>query len=190
MKPPELKTWQSILLGMVLGAILLAAVILVSLPDRMTPIKILPTSTASLLQVHVIGAVKAPGVVRVPVDSRIQDVLLSAGGAQDNADLAQLNLAAIVTDGQKISVPLIGENPEFVGMKSVEKGSDSSSLIALNSASQKELEKLPGIGEEKAKAIVAEREKRGGFHSINELKEISGITQNIFDQIRPFLYLD
>jgi competence protein ComEA len=190
MKPPELKTWQSILLGMILGAVILAAALLVSLPDRMTPIIQLPTSTVSLLQVYVVGAVKSPGVVQVPVDSRIQDVLNAADGVNDNADLGQLNLAAVVGDGQKIYVPVPGEIPNQTGTEYASNTKDDSFHISLNSASQKELEKLPGIGEEKAKAIIAEREKRGRFQSIDDLMDIPGITQKIFIQIRPYLYLD
>ncbi|HEX7557491.1 MAG TPA: hypothetical protein VF338_12755, partial [Leptolinea sp.] len=77
MKPSELKTWQSITLGILVGAVAIAAIILISLPDRMTPLVILPTSSPPLMQIYITGAVKSPGVVFLSPDKRIQDALLA-----------------------------------------------------------------------------------------------------------------
>jgi competence protein ComEA len=190
MKQSELKTWQSLIFGIIIGAVILAAIFIISLPDRMTPLIILPTVTFSPFQVYVVGAVKIPGVVQLSRNSRIQDAINASGGVLDDADLAQLNLAALVTDGQKIFVPKIGDPKIQESMTNSVPNSTEKTFISLNSANQKDLEKLPGIGEEKAKAIIIEREKRGRFQSIDELSEISGITQNLINQIRPFLYID
>ena len=190
MKLPELNTWQSILLGIVTGATVLAAVFSVTLPDRMTPLRILPTMTMSPYQVYVSGAVKNPGVVVLPSGSRVQNAINAAGGAADNADLQQLNLAAIVNDGQKIFVPGFSEKTHYAATDAVSNSVENDLQISLNQASQKEFETLPGIGEEKAKAILLERQKRGKFNSIDELLEIPGITRNIINQIRPYIVLD
>jgi competence protein ComEA len=190
MKLPELKTWQSILFGMVLGAAILAAVVLISLPDRMSPLVILPTVTVSPIKIHITGAITNPGVVNIPVNSRIQDAINAAGGVTDEADLAPINLAAVVTDGQKIIIPILGETLDQNSVTVQKSSSDGSLLISLNSADQKELEKLPGIGEEKAKAIIAERDKRGRFQFVDDLSDIPGFTQNLLNQIRPFLYIE
>jgi competence protein ComEA len=190
MKPPDLKTWQSITIGMILGAIILAAGLLISLPDRMSPIVILPTTTISPIQVYVVGEIKEPGVVQISLNSRIQDVINAAGGATENADLSQLNLAARVSDGQKVVVPEVGKNLITQSTALPQSSIVEIPTISINSASQKEFEKLPGIGEEKAKAIISEREKRGRFQSIDEVSQVPGITQNIFIQIRPYLCLD
>jgi competence protein ComEA len=188
MKPPELKTWQSIAFGMILGAVLLASALLISLPDRMSPIAILPTITISPIQIHMVGAINNPGVVLIPLNSRIQDAINAAGGVTDKADLGQLNLAARVNDGQKVIVPVLGETLESIPTQKT--SSEEIPVLSINKATQEDFEKLPGIGEEKARAIIAEREKRGQFQSVDELLQIPGITQNIFNQIRPFLVMD
>ncbi len=190
MKPSELKTWQSITLGIICGAVILASILLITLPDQMTPLTILPTVTVPPYQVYVIGAVRTPGVVQLTRNSRIQDAINASGGVMDDANLAQINLAAVVTDGQKIIIPKIGDPPIQDSTTKVESSLAETPVISLNSANQQDLEKLPGIGEEKAKAIIIEREKRGRFQSIDELSEISGITRNLLNQIRPFLYID
>jgi competence protein ComEA len=190
MKLPELNTWQSILLGIVAGAAVLAAVISVTLPDRMTPLRILPTMTMPPFQVYVSGAVKIPGVVVLPAGSRVQNAISEAGGVTDNADLQQLNLAAVVNDGQKIVVPGFNENIPASTTDAISDSAVNDLQINLNQASQKEFEALPGIGEEKAKAIILERQKRGKFSSIDDLIEIPGITQNIINQIRPYIVIN
>src|SRR5512133_2716481 len=157
MKLPENKTWLLVAFGVVVGAVLLAAVMLISLPDHTTPLTILPTRTAAPLQVYVTGAVNKPGVVRIMPGSRVQDALVAAGNVVQEADLQQINLAAIVADGQKIIVPRIGQTVQQKSSVNVTLPDEDTIVMSLNQATQKDLEKLPGIGEEKAKAIIAER---------------------------------
>ena len=189
MKPPELKTWQAILLGFVGGAVTLAAAIFISLPDKMVPLTILPTLTPAPVIVHVSGEVKQPGLLTLSPENRIQDAIMAAGGTTEFADLDKINLAAPLVDGQKISVPKIGEPVAQQNAKD-STGTSEPMVIHLNTATAKDLELLPGIGEEKASAIVLEREKRGRFQSIDELLSISGISKNVFEQIQPFIMLD
>jgi competence protein ComEA len=189
MKPPELKTWQAILLGFIGGAITLTAVFYISLPDKMIPLTILPTSTPAPVVIYVTGAVVKPGVLQISPDSRIQDAILAAGGSLESSDLDQINLAAPVVDGQKIFIPIKGE--PVASQKSTNSTKVTETLsIHLNTATAKDLELLPGIGEEKAAAIVAERAKRGRFQSIDDLLTVSGISKNILLQIKPFTILD
>lgn len=184
MKLFEQKTLIQIVFGILLGAAFVSAAIFISLPDKMTPLVILPTSTDMPIQVHVVGEVKNPGVVILSKNSRVQDAINSAGGATDEADLQPINLAAFVTDGQKLIIPSFN-HPEIQPLSTAQQ--ESFPKIDLNSATQKELETLPGIGEEKAKAILSEREKLGGFKSLDELSRVSGITRNILNQIKPYL---
>ncbi len=187
MKLFENKTLLQVVFGILLGAALVTAAIFVSLPDRMTTLVIIPTATDIPIQVYVVGAVKNPGVVQLSRKSRVQDAINIAGGVTDDANLQPMNLAAFVTDGQKLHVPSFNDTeilPQTIGDQ------ESSPKIHLNSASQKELETLPGIGEEKAKAILSEREKLGGFKSLEELSKVSGITRNIFDQIKPYVSVE
>jgi competence protein ComEA len=189
MKPPEIKTWQAILLGFVSGAITLAAVFYISLPENMVPLSILPTPSLEPLIIHVTGAVSKPGVYHLSPESRISDGITAAGGSSDLADLNQINLAAPLVDGQKIYVPGKGE---LIAQQNPMNSSVATTalVIHLNSATAKDLEQLPGIGEEKAVAIIVEREKRVRFQSIEDLLTVAGITKNIFQQIQPFILLD
>jgi competence protein ComEA len=189
MKPPELKTWQAILLGFISGAITLAAVFYFSLPEKMVPLTILPTPSLEPLIIHVTGAVSKPGVYQLSPESRISDGITAAGGASELADLNQINLAAPLVDGQKVYVPGKGEiiaqqNP--LNSPVVK----TPLVIHLNFATAKDLEQLPGIGEEKAAAIIAERDKRVRFQSIEDLLAVSGITKNLYQLIQPFILLD
>jgi competence protein ComEA len=149
------------------------------------------TSTASLL-VHVVGAVRASGVVELSPGARVRDAVAAAGGPADDADLQQMNLAAPVADGQRIAVPRIGEAAPPLAAASTPPGAaPSGSLPAgplnLNSATATELEALPGIGPTLADAIVREREKLGGFKQIDDLKQVRGIGDARFADIRDLV---
>jgi competence protein ComEA len=189
MKLPENRTWLPAAFGVVVGAVLLAAIMLISLPDRTTPLSILPTRTAAPFQVYVTGAVNKPGVVKVIPGSRVQDALTAAGDVLPEADIQLINLASIVTDGQKIVVPIIGQTTQQKSIN-ITLPDDNSLVMSLNNATQKDLEKLPGIGEEKAKAIIAERLIRGSFQSVDELSEITGFSEKLINQIRPYLTVE
>jgi competence protein ComEA len=189
MKPPELNTWQAILLGFISGALVLAAVVYISLPDKMVPLNILPTASPAPITIHVAGAVHKPGLFLIAPNSRVLDAINAAGGAADAADLDQINLAAPIVDGLKIYVPQKGEiNTKISSQGNIEKNNEL--IIHLNSATTSDFELLPGIGKEKAEAIVTEREKRIRFQSIDELLTVPGISENIFQKIQPFIILD
>ncbi|GAP22951.1 helix-hairpin-helix domain-containing protein [Leptolinea tardivitalis] len=190
MNLPELKPWQHILLGVLLGAAAISAALVITLPDRMSPLNILPTTTIEPFQVYVVGAVSKPGVYILPQESRVQSAIDAAGGLLDDANAEKLNLAAPISDGQKIYVPHINETSSKEELSKSGTSIDEVSVIPINSATLKDLENLPGIGEGKAKAILAFREQKGRFQSIDELLEVSGISKNLLDQIRPFLYID
>lgn len=141
--------------------------------------------TPTEVVVHVTGAVNAPGVFTLPGDARVDDAVRAAGATAD-ADLSQLNLAQKLTDGQKIVVPKAGETPPATSADGGTSDGDGA-LINLNTASQAELETLPSIGEVRAQAIIDYRETNGGFKSIEELKEVSGIGEKIFADVSPHI---
>lgn len=160
---------------------------LIAPPARATPspgISIVPTG---VLIVHVAGAVEDPGIVELPPGSRVADAIAEAGGAAPRADLDMLNLAALVTDGAQILVPQRGA--ASLPSPSPPPGSPQAATVDLNSADQTVLETVPGLGPVKAGAIIAYRTEIGGFDSIDQLLEVSGIGPATLESIRPFVSL-
>src|SRR5205807_9288404 len=118
------------------------------------------------------------------------DAVEAAGGGAPDADLNRLNLAAKVADGQRVLVQRVGEAAPAGSASAGGSGgggggsADPSGLVNLNSATQAELEALPGIGPSLAGAIVTERERRGGFRSVNELRDVRGIGEKRFADLK------
>lgn len=119
--------------------------------------------------VHVAGDVVNPGIQKIKAGSRVGEAVEAAGGPLDKAALNNLNLAAKVQDGQKILVRMEIDLP-LEGASA-----DTASLLSINTAGPGELEKLDGVGPVLAKRIIAWREEHGGFTSISQLKDVSGI---------------
>lgn len=129
--------------------------------------------------VYVCGAVRAPGVVEVPEGSRAAEALELAGGMTTEADPFYVNLAEIVTDGQKLYFPTASEAEELEAAgKAAEEG-----FVNINTASAEELCTLPGIGASRAADIVRYREKNGAFQTKEDIMKVSGIKQNAYDKL-------
>jgi competence protein ComEA len=154
------------------------------------PARSTTTSLAGVL-VHVVGAVRASGVVELTPGARVRDAVAAAGGAADDADLERINLAAPVTDGQRVVVPRIGQpDPVPVGGGAATPDAappSPSGPLNLNTATAEELDALPGIGPTLADAIVRERQKLGGFRSVDDLKQVRGIGEGRFADIRDLV---
>jgi len=139
------------------------------------------SSQAPSVVVHVLGAVHRAGVVTLPGTSRVTDALEAAGGAADDADLARLNLARPVQDGERLYVPRVGEvevPQELDGGAGGGGGGGAAGVgdvVDLNTADQAALETLPGIGPALAGRILAWRDEHGRFASVDDLLDVSGI---------------
>jgi len=118
--------------------------------------------------VHVSGAVVRPGIATVDAEARVVDVIAAAGGATSDADLSRLNLAAPVRDGEQITVPDRSESKPS-------RSQGSTSGIDLNTASERELEDLTGVGPVLAAKIVAYRDAYGPFDVLEDLLDVPGI---------------
>ncbi len=143
-----------------------------------------------VLLVHVAGAVARPGVVRVSAGDRVVDAIDAAGGGLPDADLDRLNLAAKVTDGERVAVAKIGAPaPIETGVTGAGAGGDGAAAgpINLNSATAAQLEELPGIGPSLAAAIITERDKRGGFKAVAELQDVRGIGELRYADIKDLV---
>ena len=142
---------------------------------------------AESVVVHVTGAVGAPGVYEIASGMRVVDAIEAAGGFLDNASDADLNLAQLLTDGEKITV--LTKKQAKRQKKSEDSGSisEDGGLVNINTASKEELMTLPGIGEAKADAIIEYRDNNGGFKSTDELMEISGIKEGVYSKIAQYI---
>ena len=134
--------------------------------------------------VHITGEVKYAGVVVLKEGDRIVDAIEAAGGETDNADLNKLNLAYIVSDGDKIYVPNKNEEIGNITTVNEEINSEEQSTININTASLKELMELPGIGEVTANKIIEYRTQNGKFSTIEELKNVPGIGSSKFENLK------
>lgn len=136
--------------------------------------------TQETLFVYVCGQVRKPGVYELSEGARIVDAIEAAGGTTKEAAEDVLNLAEKVSDGQKIEVL----SREEAQKRKELQASQGSERINLNTASREQLMTLAGIGESKAKAILDYREKKGGFSKVEELMDIPGIKEGVFQKIR------
>lgn len=132
------------------------------------------------LVVHVAGLVHTPGVVRLPAGARVLDAVEAAGGARDGVDLTGLNLARLVTDGEQV---FVGVSPPAGAAATPGAGESESKLVNLNTATNDQLEALPGIGPALAGRIMAWRDEHGRFASVDELQEVSGIGPATFAEL-------
>jgi competence protein ComEA len=142
--------------------------------------------------VHVVGAVRRPGVYRLPAAARIQAAIRRAGGATARADLQAINLAAKVADGQQVVVPrraatsaagagASGAPPAgAVGAS----GAASSAPVNLDTATAEQLDALDGVGPATAQKILEYRSTHGGFASIDDLAQIPGIGPKRLESLR------
>jgi competence protein ComEA len=132
------------------------------------------------IRIDISGGVKNPGVYSVPDGSRWLDAIAAAGGATDDADLAAINLARRVQDEDKIVVPLLGGGPAVAG-------ASQAPLVNINTATQSELEELPGIGEVRASDIIRSRETAGPFAAIDDLLTREVIPESVYEDIADLI---
>mgnify|MGYP005750439775 CR=1 FL=1 len=138
--------------------------------------------------VDVKGAVKYEGVYQLLEGQRIMDAIEKAGGLLEDADHRKINFAAKIQDQMVVYIPQVGEDVDTTALISVvgpsEASNHSDGKININTATVEQLQTLSGIGQAKAKAIVAYREDNGYFKTIDELTNVSGIGQKSLDNIR------
>ena len=156
------------------------------------------TDEEDFIVVHITGEVKKPGVVKLKQGSRIEDVISSAGGLTENADITYVNLAYIVEDGVKIKIPSVNEEDikneyilsdsgKNVIISDEENKEYNTRIVNINTANQNELEQLPGIGSSIATRIIDYRNKNGKFRNIEDIKNVTGIGDNKYEKIKDFI---
>ena len=142
---------------------------------------------------------KESTIIELPEESRISDAIKKAGGVTQDADLDQVNLAFVLSDGQKIYIPSKNEKEANEGKVYITTESGNNVIIKdkveggkkqkvnINEAKQEDFEQLPGIGPSIAKKIVEYREQNGKFTSIDELQEVKGIGEAKFENIKEYV---
>ena len=149
------------------------------------------SATAGEVVVHVVGAVAAPGLVRLPAASRVADALEATGGAAPDADLTRVNLARLLVDGEQVVVPRPGDPVAITPVPSTASGgaagSPAGTPVDLNTATLEQLDALPGIGPVLSQRILDFRGEHGRFTSVAELGEVSGIGDAVLADLEPLV---
>lgn len=152
--------------------------------------------------IYITGAIKNEGVYELEENSRIADIIEEAGGLTEEANISNINLAYVLQDGMKVYIPKKGENvnetndntnvyaPREDGVSKNSENIESNrntDKININTATQKELETLPGIGEATALKIINYRNKNGKFSCIEDIKKVSGIGDSKYSKIKDLI---
>lgn len=160
-----------------------------STPVPSTPITEAPKQEEEIYA-HICGAVISPGVYRTVSGARVCDLIKLAGGLSENAAGDYINQAQPVTDGQRVYIPTTKETENFTASelmsgndKMAKEAGEASGLVNINTADAEALMTLPGIGQSKANSIINYRNSNGNFKAIEELMNIPGIKEGVFNQI-------
>lgn len=141
--------------------------------------------------VHVCGCVKKPGVYRLHSGARTQEAIDAAGGFSEKANQTAWNLAEVLQDGMQVYIPSKDEAKEALNEEQSSgkdlSASQKENTVNINTASKEDLMTLPGIGESRADAVIACREEKGSFTSIEEIKNVAGIGDGIFNRIKDLI---
>ena len=148
--------------------------------------------------IHITGEVEEEGVIELEKGARISDAIEEAGGTTEEADLSNVNLAYSLSDGQKVKIPNINEKDEEiivveekVGDNIIIEGNKSKEeKININKAAQTEIETLPGIGPSTALKIINYRNEHGKFKNIGDIKNVSGIGDSKFENIKEYICVE
>ncbi|WP_290459812.1 DUF655 domain-containing protein [Romboutsia ilealis] len=147
------------------------------------------------ITVFISGEVKNPGVVAIDAEKRLSDAVNELGGTTENADLNKVNLAVKLKDESHYIIPKIGDNLESHNKETFENNiendlNNKNNLININTASIQELDALPGVGEATANKIVNYREEKGKFNSIEEIKNVNGIGDKKYEELKTLISIE
>jgi competence protein ComEA len=144
-------------------------------------------SRSSTVIVYISGAVGAPDVYELPLDARIKDLVLAAGGLTADADPEQINLAERLKDSTHVHVPRRGEAPAADAVAADTADAAQSGPLDINTASASDLDGLPGIGQSFADRIIEYRTTNGPFASVEDLQKVKGVGAALFAKIAPLV---
>lgn len=146
-----------------------------------------------IIVVHIAGEIKKPGIVKIKEGARIADIIEAAGGLTEKANITNINLAYIIEDGQKITIPSKDEKEEKEnittengeGIINEERGtSTGKQIVNINKATKEQLCELQGIGESTADKIITYRKENGNFKQVEDIKNVPGIGDAKYENIK------
>lgn len=151
--------------------------------------------------IHITGSVQKTGILILPEGARIADAIDAAGGNTESADLDEVNLAYVLQDGQKIYIPSKKDKAKLEGKAYITSGSGNNVIVQavnedkkggngkvnINTATQSELENLPGVGEAIANRIIEYRQQNGKFSKIEDLQNVKGIGDAKFNNMKEYV---
>ncbi|MFF6830576.1 helix-hairpin-helix domain-containing protein [Streptomyces sp. NPDC012438] len=150
-----------------------------------------PASSGAKVVVDVGGKVLRPGVLTLPAGARVADALRAAGGVRSGADLTGINRARVLSDGEQVLVDVPGAQVGGAGPGGGPGGTGGGGApgtpVSLNAATVEQLDTLPGVGPVLAQHIIDHRTEHGGFRSVSELREVSGIGERRFADLEPLV---
>src|SRR5215211_7643973 len=173
-----MQTMKSILYmasGILLGLFVAALVWVIARNPSGEAVTLRPVPTDKPIVVHITGAVPRPGVYALPQGARVQDVISAAGGFLAEAAKTDINLAALLEDGQKLDIPYMEGASPVLATPGVEVITNTTELIDINTASAAELDTLPKIGPTLAQRIIDYREQNGPFQQIEDITNVTGL---------------
>jgi competence protein ComEA len=151
--------------------------------EPLRPVRSTKPAVAQVV-VDVVGAVRRPGLYHLRQGTRIADAVALAGGSTPKADLALVNLAAPIADGEQIVVPSRSPVGGAIAASPPAAGASPTAPLDLNSATAEQLDGLPGVGPATAAKIIAFRQAHGAFHSVDELDAVPGIGPSRIAQLK------
>lgn len=146
---------------------------------------IIKEEAKKVIVVHIIGEINKPGIVELEEGARVIDAIKKAGGTTEKADLAQINLAYILKDGQKIYIPNTEDNNKKIEYNTANiENNIKEEKININTADEDELQRLPGVGASTAEKIIKYREENGSFRKIEDIQNVKGIGEAKYNDLK------
>lgn len=148
--------------------------------------------------IHITGAVESEGIVKIKEGDRIKDAIEAAGGLAIDANLKEVNLAYKLKDGQKVYIPRTTDTEEEITINNengetviVDQGiQKTTTMVNINTATEEQLRTLPGVGEETARKIIEYRQLNGRFVAIQDIKNVTGIGEAKFENIKNYICIE